>query len=129
MCAGAGLFAAAAAVADMAPHPKIGSCGLQMQWDYIAHARSMEQPSSLTIESWAAKEGTKYIHFSDVCRASVQLPRRRRTIKRDEHGARYFLHQELTHLDCVPTKNASSERCILGRPNSNKTTVASIRRL
>ena len=34
-----------------------------------------------------------------------QLPRRRRTIKCDEHGARYFLHQELTRLACVPTKN------------------------
>src|SRR5713226_2654557 len=102
MCAGTGLFAAAAAERTWPPHPEIGSCGPQIQWDYIAHARSMDQPSSLTIESWAAKEGSKYIRFSDVCRASVQLPRRRRTIKRDEHGVRYFLHQELTRLACVP---------------------------
>ena len=31
--------------------------------------------------------------------------RRRRTLKRDEHGARFFLHQEMRRLACVPTKN------------------------
>src|SRR4030081_503004 len=42
--------------------------------------------------------------FSGVCRASVRRPRRRRTLKRDEHGARFFLHQEMRRLACVPTK-------------------------
>src|ERR1700716_3252701 len=35
---------------------------------------------------------------------SRALPRRRRTLKRDEHGARFFLHQEMRRLACVSTK-------------------------
>jgi hypothetical protein len=35
---------------------------------------------------------------------SRALPRRRRTLKCDEHGVRFFLLQEMRRLACVPTK-------------------------
>src|SRR3981189_3767029 len=35
---------------------------------------------------------------------SRALPRRRRTLKCDEHGVCFFLFQEMRRLACVPTK-------------------------
>jgi|ERR1700716_425518 hypothetical protein len=40
---------------------------------------------------------------------SRALPRRHRTLKRDEHGARFFLHQEMRRLACVPTKDENRD--------------------
>ena len=76
--------------------------------NYIPHARSEKQPPSLAIESCAENQGTEA--YSVVFQTGpVQLPRRRRTLKRDEHGARYFLRQKLRRMACVPTKNESRD--------------------
>src|SRR6267142_4116944 len=40
---------------------------------------------------------------------SRALSRRRRTLKCDEHGVRFFLFQEKRRLACVPTKNENRE--------------------
>src|SRR3979411_1896631 len=57
--------------------------------------------------------------FSGVCRASVRRPLRRPTLKRDEQGARFFLHQETRRLACVPTKNEN--RDLESRANIHET--------
>src|ERR1700722_8865387 len=58
----------------------------------------------LSIEACPANEGTKArASLSDLCRASSAV-RRRRTPKRDEHCARFFLD-----LPLVPTKNENRD--------------------
>jgi hypothetical protein len=85
--------------------------GLQRNVVMFALPRtSVRAALSPTNVSCAAKEGAKvFPRFSDVCRGSVRLPRRRRTLKRDEHGARFFLHQEMRRLACVPTKDENRD--------------------
>jgi hypothetical protein len=66
-------------------------------------------PEEMRLETYELPALGEYVHDPRAVPAGHPFSCRA-SLKRDEHGARYLLRQELARLACVPTKNASSQR-------------------